>query len=347
MLIAFILALTVDDIVSRHIEARGGEEKLRAIETVVYSRGKYREGNYESEKAFMALARPYFKIVGNPEEKATFREGYDGSTWEWYEDPGIVIRTVGPAAAAGRHNIWVEGPFLDYRDKGTRIDLLGDGVVDNRPAFRLLMTLRDGFAREYFIDKETWLVTAERFAAPVHAFGAVVKSETRVGDYRPVGGVLFAHSYRETEIATGTELSSMQWQSIETNRKLPRSWFAPPAFTRTPLQALLEQLYAERTDVDALLWSYHEFRRAHKTVDTRDGIDSIGFQILKMKDYKGAIALLEANATHHPDAASSAFALGRAYATAGDAVNARRELERALALQPGHQRAAQELAKLK
>ena len=304
-------ALSVDEIVARHLNARGGIEALKALQTVVYSRGRYREGSYESERAFMALARPYLKIVSDPEKPASFREGYDGSTWEWYETPGIVLRTVGAAAAAGRHNIWVEGPFVDYREKGTTIESLGMGAIDGKPAFHLLMTLRDGFRREYFIDQETWLVTAERFSAPIHAVGKKVKTEERVGGYKRVGGIMFAHSYREIEIETGKELSSMTWGLIEVNRQLPTEWFSPPAFTRTPLQDFLEKVFAARSDVSAVRWIYHEFRRAHPRLDTREGVEFLGFQMAKMGDFPGGIALLEANVADNPAIASSQDALAR------------------------------------
>ncbi len=66
------------------------------LQSVVYSHGKYREPGYEGTgKAFMAIARPYYKIVADPDDtSATFREGYDGSAWEWYRSPGIVVRTM-------------------------------------------------------------------------------------------------------------------------------------------------------------------------------------------------------------------------------------------------------------
>jgi len=109
MLIALLLLLSqprADEIVSRHIAARGGYERIKALRTVVFSGGKYREGDYAgSGKAFMALMRPSYKVVSNPEEPtADFREGWDGSAWEWYADPGFVVRTVGPASAAMRQH---------------------------------------------------------------------------------------------------------------------------------------------------------------------------------------------------------------------------------------------------
>src|SRR6185369_13706931 len=135
--------LTADDIVAAHLKARGGAERLRAIETVVYRNGVYREPGYEgSGGAFMAMARPYFKIVSDPADTAAdMREGYDGSAWEWYRSPGIVVRTVGAANAASRHNLDPEGPLSGYRAKGTRIERIDDASIDGRKAYGVLVTL--------------------------------------------------------------------------------------------------------------------------------------------------------------------------------------------------------------
>ncbi|MFI5120751.1 MAG: hypothetical protein ACHQM4_10070, partial [Thermoanaerobaculia bacterium] len=110
---------TVDDIVSRHIEARGGAEKMRGLRTIVY-RGTYREGDHVGD-AVMALMRPFYKLVGDPDRpNRSFAEGYDGGAWEYHGDPGIVVRTVGAAAAAARHGLAIDGPLFEYREKGSR-----------------------------------------------------------------------------------------------------------------------------------------------------------------------------------------------------------------------------------
>lgn len=228
--------LSVDQIVARHLEARGGAARLKAIQNVVYSHGKYHEPGYDgSGNAFMAMARPYYKIVGDPQDtSADLHEGYDGSAWEWYRSPGILVRTVGAANAAIRHNIDVDGPFSDYRLKGTTIERAADAVIDGHPAFGLTVTLRDGFQELYFLDKSSFLIVAVQKSAPIHAFGDAVTTESRVGDYRTVGGILFSFRSREVNIATNREENSMVWGSIE----------------------------------------------------------AIGYQMLKMSDYPGAIALL-------------------------------------------------------
>jgi hypothetical protein len=73
--------LTADQIVDRHVAARGGAEKIRNARTLVFSGGTYREGDYVGKgTAFMAFARPYYRVVGNPElADVDIMEGYDGS----------------------------------------------------------------------------------------------------------------------------------------------------------------------------------------------------------------------------------------------------------------------------
>lgn len=337
---------TADQVVAHHIDARGGYERIRKIRTLIY-RGIYHEGDYVSPEAAMALMRPYYKLVGNPDRLSNdFREGYDGSAWEFYGDPGVVLRTVGAAAAASRHGLAIDGPLVDYRQKGTTITVAGVEPIAGRNAYRLLVRMQDGFEEEEFVDAETWLLIATRKVAPIHAFGKAIASETRFGDFRPVEGVLFAHSDREVEIATGRVLSEMTWTSITANQELDPGVFSPPVLRLTPLQQLLEQLFAERSDVEAVLWSYHEFRRGRPDIKTDEGMEFIGYQMLKMGDHAAALALLKVNAADYPRSSSAAFGLGRAYRTAGRLSEARAEFQRALTLDPENKRAREALRDL-
>jgi hypothetical protein len=337
---------TVDQIIAHHAAARGGAEKLRAVYSVIY-RGTYRENGAVMPHAAMALMRPYYKLVGDPKHPdPDFAEGYDGSAWEFYAPPGVVLRTVGAAAAAARHAIRISGPLIDYAEAGSTVTLAGVAEVEGRKAYRLVVHMQDGFEEEELVDAASWLLIGARKRAPIHAFGGSVASEVHFGDFRAVDGILFAFSDREVEISTGKVLNEMQWESITLNRDLDPKAFSPPDFTRTPLQQLLEQLYAERGDALSVLWSYRDFRRAHPGLDTRDGVEFIGYQMLKMSDHQAAIELLRANAADYPHAASAAFALGRAYATAGDAAAARAAFQRALALDPKFERAVKALKAL-
>jgi hypothetical protein len=340
-------APTVNEIVARHVEALGGSQNLDSVHTLI-KHLVYREGDFVIPDAFVALGRPYYKTLADPRNlNVDVNEGFDGSSWEYYRDPGVVVRTVGAAAAASRHGTEIFGSLVDYKVMGTKVELSGLEQFGGRPSYRLHVTLSDGFERDLFVDRETFLIIGERKAAPIHAYGEAVRSESRIGDYRRVGGVMFPFSTREVEIATGRELSSDTIQSIEINPKLDAGFFSPPQFTRTPLQQFLEQLYAERTDPVSVMWTYRRFRAAHPTIDTRAGVEFIGYQMAKMGDFNGSVELLTANTADYPKSASAQYSLGRAYQGAGDKEDARKAFDRALAIDPGYKRAHDGLNALK
>ncbi len=340
-------ALNVDDIIARHIEARGGADAMRNIRTLVFDDGTYSEGDYVGDgDAVMMISRPYYKLVGHPERDPGYMEGYDGAAWEWFADPGVVVRTVGRPSEAIRHGADVESAFLDYAEKGYTHELIGEALIDGKPAYQVRSTAMDGTSGDSFIDKESLLVVAARAATPIHAFGAAVERESRFGDYREVAGVLFWFRDETFQIATGERLSGMQWGTIEANVDIPEAWFSPPEFERSRIQTFIEQLYIQRADPPSVMWTYHAFRRAYPGESTQVASEVAGFQSLKMGAVETAIVLLEQNAADYPDAADSAFGLGRAYATVGRTDDARAEFERALRLEPGHVRATRAMADL-
>jgi tetratricopeptide (TPR) repeat protein len=154
------------------------------------------------------------------------------------------------------------------------------------------------------------------------------------------------HRFVSTEVPSGRELSSMQWGRIEANRELPEDWFAPPDFARTPLQQFIENLFGQRSDTDALLWTYHEFRHANPGIDTETAVNFAGYQVLKMGEVATAIALLTENVAAYPERVGAHFELGRAFDAAGDPAKARKAYGEALDIDPEHERAKRALAAL-
>ena len=103
----------------------------------------------------------------------------------------------------------------------------------------------------------------------------------------------------------------------------------------------------ERTDPVSVKFTYQQFRTANPAIDTREGVEFIGYQMVKMADFNGAVELLKANAADYPKSASAQFGLGRAYKAAGDPQNARSAFSRALQIDPGFKRATEGLNALR
>ena len=330
-------APTAEQIYDRHIAAIGGQAKLDATNSLII-RGTYSEGG-QSFDAALAKMRPFYKVVGDPNKLSMdFREGYDGSAWEFYGEPGIVLRTVGPAAAASRHGDYLFGPIIDYRAQGSALTLVGETKIAGRRAYQLRITMMDGFEQDEFIEPSSWLRVASRKVAKVHAFGADIASETHFSKYRRVNGVLMAFLDEEVEIATGKVLSTFETTEIVANQKIDLAAFSPPEFARTPVRNFIESIFVQRDDPKSVLWTQFDFRRAHPDIDTDKAAQVAGYHMLKMSAVTSAVALLEENARQYVKSSGAAFALGRAYRTAGDKGKARLEFERALKLDPDNKR---------
>lgn len=333
-------AASVDEVIDRYFDARGGIEQFEKIENIRYSGGTYREPNYVNDgHAAMTVARPYYKLVGDKERPGVFMEGYDGSAWEWFEDPGVVLRTVGKASEAIRHYAGVEGPLLDYRAKGSTATYKGAVEFDGRQAHVIELVRRDGHTEVFYFDDETHLLVASGMQAPIHAFGLYVQRLTRISDYREIGGILIPFRFVTVEMPSLRVLDSMQWGHVDVNVDLPDDWFSPPDFERGPTQALIEHLFHQRDDLSAMLWTYHEFRLARPATDTADAVNIAGFQILKMGQSENAIALLQQNVADYPDRADTRYNLGRAYESVERFDEAKTEFQKAVENDRAYKRA--------
>lgn len=327
---------TAAEIAQRHVAAIGGHDRIAAVTSLLYS-GVYREAGFVLA-ASQTYMRPYYETV-DPHLTPAIKEGYDGRPWEYYAEYGVVLRTSGAPAMATTHASEFDDSLVDYDAKGSHIALAGTTKIEGRDAFDILVTLRDGFAKHLYVDEKTFLILASRQTAKVHAFGARVTSQSLLGGYRRVAGVLLPTTSREVDIESGKELNRLTWTNVVANRAIPVSAFSPPRFVRSPLSALLEDLYDHRGDVRYDVQAYDSFRRLSPGVNTDFAVEFIGYQILKTGVTASAVALLSKNARAYPRSADAQFGLGRAYRTAGRSRLARAAFRQALRLNPNDARA--------
>jgi hypothetical protein len=338
---------SVEQIAARYLEARGGLEKIRAVRSLIL-RGPPRPGGRPGR--FMARARPSYFLVGEPGTAPGFAEGYDGASWEFYRDPGLVLRTSHAPSAASRHTAYFDDPLVNASEPGWRVELLGTERIGDRPSYWLRATYPDSFQVDLFVDRETWLIIANRKTAQIHAFGDAIKTETRVSGYQSVNGALFPTKFEEYVIATGQPVEALSpgWVSIQANVPLPLDYFSPPREPDTPLARMLNAVFASRNHPgDALGW-YLDFRRnpTNNGIDTEAGMEAVGYQCLKNGAVETAILLLEANLKDYPRSAAAHFGLGRAYNTADRTREAEAHFRQALSIDPAYQRAADALAEM-
>ncbi len=141
--------LTADEIVARHVEARGGLAKLRAIHSLRLS-GKTTFGNGDFVRVLEwgeALKRPLMVRDENTLQGLTSVNAFDGKeAWRVQPFSGRREPQRLPADVAKNRaqDADLEGPLVGYREKGHRVDSLGTEDVDGTRAYKLRVKLKDG-----------------------------------------------------------------------------------------------------------------------------------------------------------------------------------------------------------
>ena len=218
----------VDRLINQHLRARGGYKKIKAIRSLRLT-GTYQEGK-DTFGTYIEWKRPYFRVVvvGVPDE--VYREGFDGTSWEYAKPSGAlkITPSSSDAGKAARRGAEFDESIIDYRQKGHRVEFAGREKLGEKDVYRLRVTLKDGWVKDYYLDTHTYLIVALRKAMPLHATGPAIESLTMYADYRPVAGVLYPHSFLERNTATGQIMNTLVWKTIEANVAIDDSEFNPP-----------------------------------------------------------------------------------------------------------------------
>lgn len=219
---------TVDEIVGSYVTARGGIEKLRALQTL-RQEGRVSAGAGRDGLVMREIKRP---------EKIRFEFTVQGVTsvyaWDgqrgWKVDPLAGETAPRPlldeALIDAREQADVEGPLVDWKSKGSQIELVGREAVVGRDAYKLKLTLKSGGLLTAYVDvKSASLVRTE---ATRQVRGKQVRIETTFGDYRKTGGILFPHLI-EVRALGRPQVLRIVVDKVEVNPPLSDARFAPPA----------------------------------------------------------------------------------------------------------------------
>jgi len=221
-------ALTVDDLLAKNLEARGGADKVAAIKTLK-SEGKLRFGGQ-----FELTLLQYQKAPESVRNEASIQgltavQAWDGkeawqiSPFQGRKDPE---KMSADDAKAFADDAPIAGALIGARERGVKIDYLGTEDVDGTEAHKLKVVLKNGDIEYVYLDPDHFLEI--RMVAQRSVRGTQVESVTDYGDYEEVAGVFFPFS-----IATETKADGNRTQTTiehaEANAAIDDSLFAFPA----------------------------------------------------------------------------------------------------------------------
>ncbi len=224
-------AQTADELIAKNIAAKGGLEKIQAIQTLRMT-GNLDAGGFKAEvgqeNKRPNLVRETFSLQGMTNVSA-----YDGSA-------GWAVRPFGgkkDPALLGEDDMHgllldsdLEGPLVNYKAKGNTVEYLGMDTVDGDDAYKLKVTLKNGDILYYYLDPDTCLEIRKEMQVFIR--GSVREFAAEMGSYKPVGGVMFPFSIASGPKANPDNWATTTYTSIEVNVPLDDADFAVPAWLK-------------------------------------------------------------------------------------------------------------------
>jgi len=186
--------LTVDDIVARHVAARGGADKLHALQSM-RATGTVDTGGGKVGRIVREIKRPGRIRLDFTYQGMTGVYAHDGEKgWQVAPLQGKFDPEPLPAetAAAAVDQLDIEGPLVDWRAKGHQVELAGQELIGGKQAYKLKVTLKGGAIRTDYLDPDTFLLLRSDVARPIR--GHMVDLATTFADYKAVDGIQFPHS---------------------------------------------------------------------------------------------------------------------------------------------------------
>jgi len=159
---AGIAAETADDVVAKWVAARGGADKIRALQSVEMKIKANQQGLEFPGK--MDWKRPDKMRLEMTIQGKTMIQASDGKT-VWMVMPFLGSPDPQVMSADDAKEVLEEadldGPMFDAKAKGNTVELVGKEDVEGSPAYKLKVTLKNGDVLYSYIDVETGLQIKE------------------------------------------------------------------------------------------------------------------------------------------------------------------------------------------
>ena len=224
--------LTVDEILAKNLEAKGGADKVKALQSVSFT-GNMKMGPMEFPFTILKK-RPEMTKIEFTVQGMTGIQAYDGTTgWMVMPFMGKKDPEVMPAdmLSAIKEQADFDGQYIDYAKKGNKVELLGKGDVEGTPAYKLKLTTQDATETIIYFDAETFLEVKTEGKRKMQ--GQEIEAETTLGNYQEVGGLIFPFSI-ETKPKGAPAGQSITITKAELNPTLSDDVFKMPVKKAAP-----------------------------------------------------------------------------------------------------------------
>ncbi len=224
--ISVLYSITLEEVLQKNYEARGGLEKLKSIKTL-YIEGKMINTQQNLEMPMKMWFKKPDKIRIEVEIMGKkIVQAYDGEKAWWIvpflgPEPKLMPEEQAKNVKEQKDSL---SPLVNYKERGIKIELLGKDDFEGTEVYKLKLIYKSGKVVYYYLDAETGIeLKAESF---VSRGGEERKDETVFSDYKKIDGIYFpcTMEMKSGDMNSGT----MSFTKIEVNEEIPDFIFEMP-----------------------------------------------------------------------------------------------------------------------
>jgi hypothetical protein len=215
-----LFAQNVDEIVSKHIDAIGGAEKWKKVNSIVMEGTmnvmgndvslKITQLNNQGNRTDISVAGMENYVIITPTGGYTFM-------------PVQGMQKPEPMTAddvkEGLDDLDIQGNLLDYKAKGHTVELLGTEELEGTECYKLKVTRKNSGEQTLYLDKTSYLII--RNSSKRKAMGQEMDVNVDLSDYRDVDGIKVPHS-------VGQGFGTMVVSTVKINQPIAPEVFAAP-----------------------------------------------------------------------------------------------------------------------
>jgi hypothetical protein len=207
----FAQAQTVDDIISKHVGAMGGREKIMSLSSAMMTGTFTARGataiNIVTTKKNMLGSRIDIEANGtNNYQIITPKNGWIFTPVQGDKEPRPLVEE---QFKVGQVQLDLHGPFINHKEKGIKIEMAGKDTVNGSVCNKLKVTSPNTNVTVYYIDSKSNYIV--KTSTKMFQYGALEDVVTTYSDYKQnADGFWFAYDIISPRGET-------KYEKIETN----------------------------------------------------------------------------------------------------------------------------------
>jgi len=217
------------DLVDKSIEAQGGLEALKAIQSLKLTGSVSLMGMDMGIIMYQKRPNKLRMEVDVSAMGVEIVNGYDGETgWSINPMVGSGAQTVSGEEARGLAlQADMDGLLVGYEVKGISIEYIGEEEVRGTTANKLKLVMADSTEMFMYLDAESNLIIKQENEGTNPTTGGKVTQHSYMKDYRDVNGVLMPYGL-EVVFGEGELTQDITFTTIEVNVDIDDSLFVKP-----------------------------------------------------------------------------------------------------------------------